>query len=335
MAGMFYSLREAAKKLNKTADEVKKLVEQGKLREFRDGPNQLFKIDEVEALISEAGMGLPGQGPASAAEQPIELDEDEILLVPETSEGSAIDMGDIDSELSEADTATTGEGLDIIGETSGEHQLTDDTVVEATGTGSVGADLTGAIDEDVNLDSFGSGSGLLDLSLQADDTSLGGILDEIYTPEGAEGEGPPDASSAAEMAAEADTILPEEDFAPAATATDAAVLAHAYVEPEPDTESNVFGVLLFLPLLAIVYTAIIVVLGQKGAIPSILQTVEGVIWYIIIGAIAITAGAVVAAFWLGNRGPTTARKPKKAKKPKKPKKAKGAALPGPEEETPA
>ena len=30
------------------------------------------------------------------------------------------------------------------------------------------------------LDSFGSGSGLLDLSLQADDTSLGGILDEIY-----------------------------------------------------------------------------------------------------------------------------------------------------------
>ena len=39
------------------------------------------------------------------------------------------------------------------------------------------------IEEDVNLDSFGSGSGLLDLSLQADDTSLGGILDEIYAPE--------------------------------------------------------------------------------------------------------------------------------------------------------
>lgn len=39
------------------------------------------------------------------------------------------------------------------------------------------------IEEDVNLDSFGSGSGLLDLSLQADDTSLGGIIDEIYTSE--------------------------------------------------------------------------------------------------------------------------------------------------------
>jgi len=39
------------------------------------------------------------------------------------------------------------------------------------------------IEKDVSLDTFGSGSGLLDLSLQADDTSLGAILDEIYTPE--------------------------------------------------------------------------------------------------------------------------------------------------------
>ncbi|MDD5191765.1 MAG: hypothetical protein PHH54_05255 [Candidatus Nanoarchaeia archaeon] len=39
------------------------------------------------------------------------------------------------------------------------------------------------IEGDVNLDTFGSGSGLLDLSLQADDTSLRGFLDEIYTPE--------------------------------------------------------------------------------------------------------------------------------------------------------
>jgi len=39
------------------------------------------------------------------------------------------------------------------------------------------------IESDVNLDSFGSGSGLLDLSWHNDDTSLGGLLDEIYTNE--------------------------------------------------------------------------------------------------------------------------------------------------------
>ena len=51
MAGMFYSLTEAAEKLGKTEDEVKQLAKEGKLREFRDGSNLLFKIEEVEALL--------------------------------------------------------------------------------------------------------------------------------------------------------------------------------------------------------------------------------------------------------------------------------------------
>ena len=47
MAGMFYSLQEVAKKLNKSVEEVKKIIREGRLREFRDGPNLLFKVDEV------------------------------------------------------------------------------------------------------------------------------------------------------------------------------------------------------------------------------------------------------------------------------------------------
>lgn len=50
MAGMFYSIEEVAEKLGKTAEQVEELVHQGKLREFRDGPNVLFKVDEVESL---------------------------------------------------------------------------------------------------------------------------------------------------------------------------------------------------------------------------------------------------------------------------------------------
>ena len=58
----------------------------------------------------------------------------------------------------------------------------------------------------MNLDSFGSGSGLLDLSLQADDTSLGGILDEIYTTED-EGAEPAEAGTVEE-----DVIMPTLKF---------------------------------------------------------------------------------------------------------------------------
>ena len=53
MAGMFYSLQETIEKLNKTEEEIKQIVAEGKLREFRDGPSLLFKVEEVEALIPQ------------------------------------------------------------------------------------------------------------------------------------------------------------------------------------------------------------------------------------------------------------------------------------------
>ncbi len=59
MAGMFYSLQEAAEKLKKTEEELKQLVKQGKLREFRDGAHLLFKIDEVEALMADTSIMAP------------------------------------------------------------------------------------------------------------------------------------------------------------------------------------------------------------------------------------------------------------------------------------
>jgi len=68
MAGMFYSLREAAEKLNKTEEEIKEIAKKGKLREFRDGPNLLFKVDEVEALMSDTSI-MPPQVPSAPSEQ--------------------------------------------------------------------------------------------------------------------------------------------------------------------------------------------------------------------------------------------------------------------------
>ena len=68
MAGMFYTLAEAAEKLNKTEEELKQIVEDGRLREFRDGPNLLFKVEEVEALMSDTGI--PASEEAAVLEIP-------------------------------------------------------------------------------------------------------------------------------------------------------------------------------------------------------------------------------------------------------------------------
>ncbi|MFH1370166.1 MAG: hypothetical protein ABII09_02605, partial [Planctomycetota bacterium] len=83
MAGMFYSIKEVSEKLGKSEDEVRQLVKAGRLREFRDGPNLLFKVDEVTALMSDTGvMQTSKQAEKSAepkSEEKVEVDAEPIL----------------------------------------------------------------------------------------------------------------------------------------------------------------------------------------------------------------------------------------------------------------
>lgn len=337
MAGMFYSLQEVAAKLNKTEEEVKEIIKQGRLREFRDGPNLLFKVNEVEALLSDTSIAASRK--TSAKSKPAEEDE-EISLAPEPSEGSEPEGADT--------TAAAGEGIDVLSEADDDYKLADDTLSETKVVPDEGSleDTLGAtkaasgeasleeIEEDVNLDTFGSGSGLLDLSLQADDTSLGGILDEIYTPEGEEGKEGAEAS-AVEVAAEAEQLIPDEGLAGPEAGPEAAAIAQVYqvhAEPAPDVISNAFGIMLFLPLLAIVYATIVAVAGFNNMMPTALTAVQGLIWYIVIGAVVASGLIVGVAFMLsgkGKGGKTAVKEPKakKAKKEKKSKKTKEEAPP--------
>lgn len=50
MAKMFITLAEAQEKLGKSEGEIKAYCREGRLREFRDGPRLMFKVDQVEAL---------------------------------------------------------------------------------------------------------------------------------------------------------------------------------------------------------------------------------------------------------------------------------------------
>ena len=305
MAGMFYSLQEVVQKLDKTENQIKELVKQGKLREFRDGPNLLFKIDEVEALMSETAPAAPEE--SAPAPEP-KAQEDEISLAPEAAEGVAAG-----SELTEEDTAVASKGINVLGETDSEYHLADDTL-GATQAASSEASLE-AIDDDVNLDTFGSGSGLLDLSLQADDTSLGGILDEIYTAEGEEEQQTPADGSAMEVAAEAEQILSEGPESIPEPTLEAPVIVQAYAaESEPDALSNALGIMLFVPLLAVIYAAIVTLAGQSNVMPSILTGIQGMIWYVMGGAAAASALLAGAVFMTGSSAATP--KVKKAKKPK-------------------
>ncbi|HPS55200.1 MAG TPA: hypothetical protein PLP05_06355 [Sedimentisphaerales bacterium] len=418
MDGMFYSLEQTAKKLNKTEEEVNAIVKEGRLRVFFDGPNQLFKVDEVASLLADTSMRMSKPAGGKLADEPMDIEDGEIGLTDdedtmslfessddqgegasediddiigladdedatetgevtdaasdtsaETAEvGGANDVGDEDdflmlsedqdqgekkplkeksasefdseeddvfADLSETlgldekasntsaltnadDTTLNGGGVNILGETDGGYDLASDTMGETKSASDFDDDSMENIEDDVNLDSFGSGSGLLDLSLQADDTSLGGILDEIYTSDeegheaSAETEGSAMAVTAAaeEMFSDGDAGEPNVNFA------DVAMLQS--FEAIPDTSSNMLGATLILPFVAMVYTIVIVLAGGRDFKPSILKMVEGYISYIFIGFIAVALIFGLIACFAGGDGVAKEKKPKaiKEKKPK-------------------
>jgi len=283
--------------------------------------------DQQEGLTQEEEMLFLEEEPQPAGETPAETGE-EISLASETAAASGSDITDMD-------TALTGEGAAVLGETDTEYEVTDDSMAETVGSVESAAAGTAAeagtgeeasleeVEEELNLDSFGSGSGLLDLSLQADDTSLGGILDEIYTAEGGEEgvAGPaetPETGSVEDITAEAETaVVPEEELTapePVAVAPVAGPAYAAYAEAAPDTQSNILGLLLFLPLLALLYTAIVTVAALKGVMPGILSSVQSLIWFIMGGAVVVAGIVVAISFFAG--GERTKAAPKKVKEVK-------------------
>lgn len=335
---MFYSIKEVSEKLGKSEDEIRQIVKSGRLREFRDGPNLLFKVDEVNSILSDTSF--TGVRPTPAAEKPAALKSEEaeaedILLSPETPLKE-----DEELQLTDADTQIVEDGIKVLGDTDSLSKEGNEETFKSSGLGSgsgLGSDETPGspgkeasleeIEKDVSLDTFGSGSGLLDLSLQADDTSLGGILDEIYTP-GAAGEGKASAEAepSAEAAAESAQIAAEADQMqfPEPQAPSPALAAMAYAEAAPDAMSNALGVMLFIPLAAVIYTAMVAVAGFSNLNPAILKMSKGFIWYIVIGlAVASLLIMVVGAVVGGEKKPKAPKvKKEKPPKPVKEKKAK-------------
>ncbi|MFG0329644.1 MAG: hypothetical protein ACF8PN_07050 [Phycisphaerales bacterium] len=158
MAKMFYTLEEAAGRLGKTPDEVTQMAESGQIQEFRDREKLMFKKEQIDLLAGgddesmspeESGeleiIGLADSGESFA----IEDKEESVLGLEDSKESTGVSIFDAD-ELETADPAAATQ--------------ISDTVAPAP---------------EFALDNQGSGSGLLDLTRESDDTSLGAVLDDI------------------------------------------------------------------------------------------------------------------------------------------------------------
>ncbi len=182
MAKMFYTLAETAEKLGATEDAVKSMASQGKLQQFRDRDKLMFKRDQVDALSAAKGEDDEVTGISSGA---IPLDETGLSTgeIPLAGASDQISLAD-DDELpgakkkknkSEDSRMATGISVFDAGEIE-EADAHAQTIVKPVED-----------EEELALESVGSGSGLLDLTQESDDTSLGAeLLDEIYPTEGSD-----------------------------------------------------------------------------------------------------------------------------------------------------
>lgn len=372
----YYNMQEVMEKLRKTEAEVQGLVKQGQLRQYLDSGKPVFKVEDVDNLaqeivgldISSAGLMLdegtaldlqleetgeirlePDETTAPASTSKAEIKEDDEITLepmsPESEGGFGLSqLGD----LSMADTNVGTVGINILSGTDDAYKLTEDskaeTQAEELQLEEASADELESLDADSNLESFGSGSGLLDLSLQADDTSLGAVLDDIL-PAGAEGA--PDAgdiamdqgiglmdedenlvSPQAEPQRMSGSLTPEPMAAVAGPAVAPAGGQMVAVMPV-DPKTNIFGVAMFLPLLALILAGIVVTSANQGVRPAILNPLMetriadiNLIWIVAGGAIVLLLLILLFAAMMGGDRSARAPKAKKEKAPKaeKPKK---------------
>jgi len=162
MAKMFYTLDEAAQKLGVNAQAVKEMAARNELQQFRDGDKLMFKRDQIDAKATSG----QSDGPIALADSGI---------------GDAIDIKADTAMPPRGENPNDATGVSVFD--AGEVDLVDPMAQTMVTSASID-------DEDLALESVGSGSGLLDLTRESDDTSLGAeLLDEIYPGSGDTGAG--------------------------------------------------------------------------------------------------------------------------------------------------
>ncbi len=286
MAKMFYSVEEAAAKLGIATDKLKELVDQNKLREFRDGQRVIFKVDQVDRL---AGGGSGGSG------GPIDL------ASPAASGGPVGGAGDTKAPVSHS----SGSGvIGLSGSVSGQSAVS---LAASSKAGSVsGSSATGApaqgmkvfesneikpadanaqtqisqsLDEAISpsgMDSVGSGSGLLDLTRESDNTSLGAeLLEEIYPGDSSAGSKSGIGSSSG-VFDQTVSPSPEASMASAeatiATTSVAPAATYAAVYEAPDPSSGLFGGIALAAILVMGLTLTAAMMAMEGFTPRWMHT---------------------------------------------------------------
>lgn len=281
MAKMFYSLEEAAQRLGKSESDVREMAQRNEITEFRDGDRLIFKVDQIDLLAGDEDDG--GASDTSGSMIPlVDSSEESALGLGDSSSGSGTGFGAGMTEDLESGGDAGGTGISVFD--ADELEEADPSAV---------TQVTDEPLDAVSLESFGSGSGLMDLTRESDDTSLGaeGLLDELYG-EPEEGGETIAESDLFEGAASAGTLI--EEAAPA--------VGGMVIESIDPKASGLVGGLSAGALIACALGLAVVLMGIIGASPeAITGVVKGNVMIVMGGLLVITLLGGGIGFMLGSR----------------------------------
>jgi len=263
MAKMFYTLEEVCEKLNLGSDEVKQMVQSGQIQEFRDRDKLMFKVEQIDLLAG---------GEDDTGEVHLELED--------TSGGSGLGLED-DSAIGMTDSRE-GTGISVFDTDHGDQEgmQTETQAEEAEAT-----------EAELSLDAVGSGSGLLDLTRESDDTSLGAeLLEEVYSGD-QNIEIPANASGLFE-AAGTETASEEPMEA-------AAMSVPMVVESYDGTGSGLAVGLMIGALASLICVAIVAIVGVSGATPDLAMKFASNLWAWVGGLLAVTVILGLVGVFIG------------------------------------
>ncbi len=305
MSKMFYTIEEVCQKLAKSESEINDMVSSGQIQEFRDGENLIFKVEQIDILASPDDSGsieldLTDTGSAgfamdSGASAGFDLDGSSLAPMDLSSTGDSMSLSSSSTGIpapsfdtpDPVEKADSGMDLDLSGSASG--------ISAFEGVGDSGeTQLGNELDEDLTLESVGSGSGLLDLTRESDDTSLGAeLLEEVYSGED-EFDLPENSSGLFEAV---NTPESGEALAPGVGIAQAPAIA---MEETVDMPSSGLGIGLCIgALVAMVIILIILASELEGGSSTLTSTIAGSLW---VWTGGLVGGAVIAAgvgFFIG------------------------------------
>ncbi len=152
---MFYTAEEAAEKLGKTVSQVLDMGKRGEIQEFRDRDKVMFKAEQINLLAGdEEGGDIP------------------LALEDSSAGGAAIDLADTTGARGRMTSSPTSKAnARTMADSS------DETGISAFEASRFGQDKKSGSGE-LSLETVGSGSGLLDLTRENDDSLSGAALIE-------------------------------------------------------------------------------------------------------------------------------------------------------------